>query len=120
MPSEYIVEINEDQFEQEVISFSETTPVVVVFRADWSGPCKMLDPILEEMITEAKGAFRLVRVDTDKIHATFISEHEINNIPDVRFFYKGQRLGGFKGFQSKDFISDYSRRVLEYIEKTFS
>lgn len=79
----------------------------------------MLDPILEELVTEAKGAFRLVRVDTEKIHSTFINEHQINNIPDVRYYYKGQRLGGFKGFQSKDFISDYSRRVLEYIENNF-
>lgn len=119
MPSEYIVDVSSDQFEKEVIAFSETTPVIVVFRAKWSGPCKMFDPILEEMITEANGAFRLVRLDTDKMHSVFINEHKINNIPDVRYYYKGQRLGGFKGYKSKDFISDYSRRVLEYIENNF-
>ncbi|MBG0771533.1 MAG: hypothetical protein H0S82_07470 [Anaerolineaceae bacterium] len=119
MPSDFIVNVSEDQFEKGVIAFSETTPVVVVFRRDRSGPCKLLDPILEEMITEAKGAFRLVRMDTDKMHSVFINEHEINNIPDVRYYYKGQRLGGFKGFESKDFVSDYSRRVLEYINKNF-
>ncbi|MBG0787978.1 MAG: hypothetical protein H0S79_23060 [Anaerolineaceae bacterium] len=119
MPSKYIVDISENQFENEVIAFLEATPVIVVFRANWSGPCKMLDPILEEMVTEAEGAFRLVRMDTDKLHSPFINEHEINNIPDVRFYYKGQRLGGFKGYQSKDFISDYARRVLEYIKNNF-
>lgn len=120
MPSEYIVDVSSDQFEKEVIAFSETTPVIVVFRANWSGPCKMLDRILEEVIIEAKGAFRLARVDTDKVRSTLINEYKISNIPDVRCFYKGQNLGGFLGYKSKDFISDYFRRILEYIEKTYS
>ena len=119
MPSEFIVDVSSDQFESEVISFSETTPVIVVFRANWSGPCKMLDRILEEMIIEAKGTFRLARMDTDKVRSTFINEHDVSNIPDVQFYFKGQRIGGFKGYQSKDFINDYSRRVLKYIENNF-
>lgn len=41
MPSECIIEVTEDEFEKEVITFSESTPVIVLFRANWSGASKM-------------------------------------------------------------------------------
>jgi thioredoxin-like negative regulator of GroEL len=41
-------------------------PLVIDFYADWCGPCKKLTPILEEKITEAKGKFKLLKVNIDK------------------------------------------------------
>jgi thiol-disulfide isomerase/thioredoxin len=42
-----ILEINEPEFEREVLSYH--LPVLVNFWADWSQPCRRLGPVLEEV-----------------------------------------------------------------------
>ena len=47
-----IIDINQDQFIEEVVEKSKTTPVIVDFWAPWCGPCKQLTPILENLVNK--------------------------------------------------------------------
>ena len=55
MASEYIKIVTELDFEYEVIAYSNQSPVIVDFWAEWCRPCKTLTPILEKIADDAGG-----------------------------------------------------------------
>ena len=48
----FIVDINQDQFLEEVVEKSKTTPVIVDFWAPLVRPCKQLTPTLEKIVSK--------------------------------------------------------------------
>ena len=62
--SENIIEINDSNFEQEVIK--SDLPVVVDFWAPWCGPCRMLWPVLEQIAQEYSSKVQIVKINVDE------------------------------------------------------
>ena len=83
-------------FMDDVVNASMETPVVVDFWATWCGPCKQLGPILEKVVTEARGAVKLVKVDIDK-NPEIAQQLRIQSIPAVFGFTGGRPVDAFQG-----------------------
>lgn len=83
-------------FRVDVVEASRTTPVVVDFWAEWCGPCRTLGPILEKLAAEAKGKWKLVKIDTEA-NPQIAAQFQIKSIPAVKMVYNGAIVAEFVG-----------------------
>lgn len=105
-----IIDVTESDFEYEVMNYSQNTPVVVDFWATWCRPCKVLSPMLEALVREADGAFRLARVDVDRNPALAL-RFSVRSVPTVKAFSGGQVVGEFAGVIPEDRLREFISRI---------
>ena len=91
-----IKELNNETF-NEVLESKEA--ILVDFYADWCGPCKMLEPIMEEIATE----IRVYKVNVDT-SAELARDFGIMSIPCVVAFQNGKEINRSIGLKSKSEI----------------
>jgi len=108
--SSHIVNVNESDFQAEVLLHSNQRPVVVDFWADWCVPCRTLDPILEKLTEEANGAFRLAKVDVDA-NPKVANDYGVRGIPAIKVFRNGQVVAEFSGLRPEPQVREFIKAL---------
>lgn len=83
-------------FRRDVVEASRSVPVVIDFWAEWCGPCRVLGPILEKLAAEARGRWKLVKIDTEQ-YPQIAAQFQIRSIPAVKMVYNGAIVAEFVG-----------------------
>lgn len=107
-----ITDSDEATFMTDVVEASQTVPIIVDFWAPWCGPCKTLGPQLEEAVRAAKGAVKMVKVNVDEAQM-IAGQLQIQSIPTVYAFFKGQPIDGFQGALPPSEIKAFIDRVIK-------
>ncbi len=71
---------------------SESDKLVVVdMWAEWCGPCKMMEPVLEEIAEEYSDKLKVVKLNIDQNQDTPL-KFGVMNIPTLIFFRDGKEI----------------------------
>lgn len=108
--SQHIIEVSEADFEYEVIQYSRTKPVIVDFWAEWCVPCQTLGPLLEKLVENAEGRYRLAKVNVDD-NPNLAIRYNVRNIPYVKGFRLGQVAAEFVGLVSQAEVETFLREL---------
>ncbi len=101
-----LIALTDETFQTDVIESSR--PVVVDFGATWCGPCRLLEPVVEELAREYDGRVEVRKADYDEVQK-IATEYKIRSLPTVLFFKDGKETDRLVGAVPK-------KRLVEQIE----
>ena len=84
-----IQSIKEDSFEKEVVN--SELPVLIDFWAEWCGPCKEMNPILEEVSSEMEEKIKVLKINIDE-NPNIPNKYGVQSIPTLIIFKKGEAI----------------------------
>ncbi|WP_280536320.1 thioredoxin [Halopenitus sp. POP-27] len=73
--------------------------VLVDFYADWCGPCKMLEPVLEDVAATTPAT--VLKVDAD-VHQNLTGQYGVRGLPTLLLFRDGEPVERLVGAQTEE------------------
>lgn len=104
-----IVVANDANFSSEVLEADR--PVLVDFSATWCGPCKKLEPVVDEIASEFDAKLKVVKVDVDQ-SPNLAARYAVLSVPTLLLIHDGEVKDQVVGLVSKRDLTDRIQKVL--------
>lgn len=98
MDAIHLVKLTAANFKAEVLEAS--LPFLVSFWAGWCAPCKIVDPLVEEIAADYDGRARFGKVNIDDEEALAM-EYGIRAVPTLLIFKNGEVVDKMIGAHAK-------------------
>ncbi|XP_014507223.1 thioredoxin M3, chloroplastic isoform X2 [Vigna radiata var. radiata] len=108
--SRHQITVTKDLWDNSILK--SETPVLVIFYANWCGPCRMVHRIIDEIAAEYAGKLKCFIVNTDT-DMQIAEDYDIKAVPVVLMFKNGQKCDSVIGTMPKEFYVAAIERVLK-------
>ncbi|CAA6817603.1 MAG: Thioredoxin [uncultured Sulfurovum sp.] len=105
-----IIELIEENFDEVVMG--SDIPVIVDFWAEWCGPCRMINPLIEELSSTYEGRIIVGKVNVDE-QKELVNKYGIRTVPTVYFVKNGEPKEKFTGSESKENYIEVIEELLD-------
>ena len=112
--SEKIIQISDSDFDSTVITTLAKTSLVL-FSANWSGPSRMIRPILEETFEKYQSKMSFYELDIDD-NPTTAMKYLVRALPTMIIFRNGQIVNTIVGGINRDKLNKVLEKATEPTE----
>lgn len=92
------IKVTDDDFQDTIQNY----PLVLVdFWAGWCGPCKMMEPVLEELAQEYQGDLVIAKMNVDE-NSRIPGQFQVSSIPTMVLFKDGEQVERMMGALPKE------------------
>jgi thioredoxin 1 len=108
MSQTLIFDVNEADFQVQVLEASKTNPILVDFWADWCPPCIVLSPVLERVVNGYGGKIRLAKVEVDEgENMRLAGRYALRGFPTVILLVNGEEKGRFSSARPDGWVKQF-------------
>lgn len=97
------ITVTDGDFDAKVVQSKK--PILVDFWAPWCGPCKMQNPILDELEKELGDTADIAKLNVDENPQT-AQKFGVMSIPTLMVFKDGKHIKQYTGLQSKETLKE--------------
>ena len=108
MDTNYIFDIDLDDFEEKVLQASQSKPVLVDFWAEWCSPCLFIAPVLKQVLTQYDGNVLLAKLEVDEgKNMKLAGKYQVRGFPTIILFEEGKEIERFSSARPASFIEEF-------------
>lgn len=102
------MQLGNEKLENEILQ--SEIPVLVKFFAKWCGPCKVMQPIFEELEQEFHNQAKFIKIDVEE-NQYLANKFIVLSLPTFLIYKNGKRLKQLTGVQEKQVLAQTLKQL---------